>query len=197
PFEWQLRAAATVLVHDIGTGYGTGCGKSLCFVLPLLMHEHDLGITVVQLTALMLGQSKNGPYPSAARLLPNADAMRSKITIQAAASGEYQHIICLPEIFKTPSFRKNFMKKLACLRVVCVDEAHWGFRTDYLEMAVVSTQLCPACGCVRELHIRRSVGLSTSGARISIPNARQNIALSVFRLSMKQSRKISRIVMSA
>lgn len=57
PFRWQLEAAMAILCgKDVVLDVGTGCGKSLCFVLPLLLNETDIGITVTPLTALMLDQ---------------------------------------------------------------------------------------------------------------------------------------------
>ncbi|KAJ7054577.1 hypothetical protein C8F01DRAFT_934789, partial [Mycena amicta] len=57
PFKWQLDAAVAILCgENLILDVGTGCGKSLCFVLPLLLDENDIGISVMPLTALMLDQ---------------------------------------------------------------------------------------------------------------------------------------------
>ncbi|KAJ7061084.1 hypothetical protein C8F01DRAFT_158262 [Mycena amicta] len=57
PFQWQLDAAVAILCgENLILDVGTGCGKSLCFVLPLLLDESDIAISVMPLTALMLDQ---------------------------------------------------------------------------------------------------------------------------------------------
>ena len=60
PFRFQLTAAAAILQgRDVVLDVGTGCGKSLCFTLPLLMNKEDISITVSPLTALMINQVSN------------------------------------------------------------------------------------------------------------------------------------------
>jgi len=57
PFQWQLEIAAAVLCgEDVIIDVGTGSGKTLCFALPLLLHETDIVLVVSPLTALMIDQ---------------------------------------------------------------------------------------------------------------------------------------------
>jgi ATP-dependent helicase YprA (DUF1998 family) len=57
PFRWQLEATAAILTgNDVVLDVGTGCGKSLCFSLPLLFSQSDISLTVSPLTALMIDQ---------------------------------------------------------------------------------------------------------------------------------------------
>ena len=57
PFQWQLEATAAILTgNDVVLDVGTGCGKSLCFSLPLLFSKSDISITMSPLTALMIDQ---------------------------------------------------------------------------------------------------------------------------------------------
>lgn len=57
PFRWQLDAAKGILCgKDVIVDVGTGTGKSLCFLLPLLLNETDLALSVSPLSALMLNQ---------------------------------------------------------------------------------------------------------------------------------------------
>ncbi|KAJ7858945.1 hypothetical protein B0H14DRAFT_2747781 [Mycena olivaceomarginata] len=52
PFTFQLEAAAAVLRgEDIIIDVGTGCGKTLCFTLPLLLDATDISLIVSPLTA--------------------------------------------------------------------------------------------------------------------------------------------------
>ena len=58
PFQWQLEATVAILTgNDLVLDVGTGCGKSLCFLLPLLLNKSDIGLTVSPLTALMIDQA--------------------------------------------------------------------------------------------------------------------------------------------
>ncbi|KAG1812823.1 uncharacterized protein BJ212DRAFT_1368332 [Suillus subaureus] len=57
PFDWQLEAAAAVMeVYDVVLDIVTGCAKTLCFSLPLLQNEQDIGLVISPLTALMIDQ---------------------------------------------------------------------------------------------------------------------------------------------
>ena len=58
PFRWQLEATVAILTgNDLVLDVGTGCGKSLCFSLPLLLNKNDISLTVSPLTALMIDQA--------------------------------------------------------------------------------------------------------------------------------------------
>jgi len=57
PFRWQLETTMAILTgNDIVLDVGTGCGKSLCFSLPLLLRKTDISLTVSPLMALMIDQ---------------------------------------------------------------------------------------------------------------------------------------------
>ena len=57
PFRWQLETTMAILTgNDVVLDVGTGCGKSLCFSLPLLLNKTDISLTVSPLTALMIDQ---------------------------------------------------------------------------------------------------------------------------------------------
>jgi superfamily II DNA helicase RecQ len=57
PFKWQLDVAKAVLCgKDVVIDVGTGNGKTLCFLLPLLLHDSDIGLTISPLSALMIDQ---------------------------------------------------------------------------------------------------------------------------------------------
>jgi ATP-dependent helicase YprA (DUF1998 family) len=47
PFGWQLEAAQAVLCDgDVILDVGTGSRKTLCFTLPLLLNNSDIGLTI-------------------------------------------------------------------------------------------------------------------------------------------------------
>jgi ATP-dependent helicase YprA (DUF1998 family) len=56
-FAWQLEiGAAAMCGEDVIVDVGTGCGKSLGFSIPLVLHETDIALRVTPLTALMIDQ---------------------------------------------------------------------------------------------------------------------------------------------
>jgi len=56
-FGWQIEIGAAVLCgEDVIVDVGTGCGKSLPFSIPLILHETDVALRVTPLTALMIDQ---------------------------------------------------------------------------------------------------------------------------------------------
>lgn len=56
-FGWQLDVAESILCgEDVIVDVGTGNGKTLCFQLPLLLHDTDIVMRVTPLTALMIDQ---------------------------------------------------------------------------------------------------------------------------------------------
>ncbi|KAJ7328238.1 hypothetical protein DFH08DRAFT_636838, partial [Mycena albidolilacea] len=58
PFKYQLEIAAAVLQgEDVIIDVGTGCGKTLCFTLPLLLSAENISMIVSPLSALMIDQA--------------------------------------------------------------------------------------------------------------------------------------------
>jgi ATP-dependent helicase YprA (DUF1998 family) len=58
PFKYQLEIAAAVLQgEDVIIDVGTGCGKTLCFTLPLLLSVEDISMIISLLSALMTDQA--------------------------------------------------------------------------------------------------------------------------------------------
>lgn len=56
-FGWQLDVAESILCgEDVIVDVGTGNGKTLCFQLPLLLHDTDIVMRVTPLTALIIDQ---------------------------------------------------------------------------------------------------------------------------------------------
>jgi len=56
-FAWQIEIGAAALCgKDVIVDVGTGCGKSLGFTIPLVLHETDVALRVTPLTALMIDQ---------------------------------------------------------------------------------------------------------------------------------------------
>ncbi|KAG1760023.1 hypothetical protein EDD22DRAFT_848815 [Suillus occidentalis] len=67
PFDWQLEAAAAVMEgYDVVLDVGTGCGKTLCFLLLLLQNEQDIRLVISPLMALMIDQAEHASLSSVA-----------------------------------------------------------------------------------------------------------------------------------
>jgi ATP-dependent helicase YprA (DUF1998 family) len=60
-FAWQIEIGAAALCgKDVIVDVGTGCGKSLPFSIPLLLHDTDIALQVPPLTALMIDRVSTG-----------------------------------------------------------------------------------------------------------------------------------------
>jgi hypothetical protein len=80
PFEFQLEIAAAILRgEDVIADIGTGGGKTLCFILPILLSEHDLTIIVSPLNALMIDQVCPIANPRFYKVLIYVQAKTSKV----------------------------------------------------------------------------------------------------------------------
>ena len=57
PFQFQLEIAAAILWgEDVIADIVTGGGKTLCFILPILLNKEDITIIISPLNALMTDQ---------------------------------------------------------------------------------------------------------------------------------------------
>jgi superfamily II DNA helicase RecQ len=80
PLKFQLDAADAILQgKDVILDVGTGSGKSLCFILPLLLNESDISLVISPLTALMMEQAEKSPIPSIAVCQETLAANKEKI----------------------------------------------------------------------------------------------------------------------
>lgn len=67
PFDFQLRVASAILSgKDVILDAGTGCGKTLCFMLPLLLDTNDISLIISPLSSLMIEQAKSAKLPTVA-----------------------------------------------------------------------------------------------------------------------------------
>ena len=66
PFSWQLDCMKPIMCGKmrelVCIDVGTGSVKSLCFILPLLLHDKDLALVVSPLSALMIDQVSYSAY---------------------------------------------------------------------------------------------------------------------------------------
>ncbi|KAF9493220.1 hypothetical protein BDN71DRAFT_1508800 [Pleurotus eryngii] len=85
PFNWQIDAAAAILCgEDVVLDVGTGCGKSLCFSIPLVLNNTDVALRVTPLTALIIDQAESSNLQSI--------TLCSKTMVVHEAKTLYKHI---------------------------------------------------------------------------------------------------------
>ncbi|KAJ7640072.1 P-loop containing nucleoside triphosphate hydrolase protein [Mycena polygramma] len=197
PFRFQLEVAAAVLRgEDVIIDVGTGCGKTLCFTLPLLLEATDIAMIVSPLSALMVDQAQSAKIPTVAVCSETLSRLGADQVYADIVSGKFQQVIVSPEIATSAAFRKSTLSKPAFtsrLRCVCIDEAHcislWGgsFRPDYADLGLLRGRVPSnvpfvVASATLPTHIlddvRTKLGLSKSATQISLTNARPNVALS-------------------
>ncbi|KAJ7803828.1 P-loop containing nucleoside triphosphate hydrolase protein [Mycena olivaceomarginata] len=208
PFQFQLEAAAAILHgEDLIIDVGTGAGKTLCFTLPLLLNTEDISMIVSPLSALMIDQggftfilsiyAASSKIPTVAVCSETLTRLGSDKVYEDIVLGKFRQVIVSPEIATSSAFRKAALSKpqfTSKLRCVGIDEAHcvslWGgsFRPDYADLGLLRARFpsnvpfVVASATLPE-HVLDDVclklGLSKDPARISLTNARPNIALSV------------------
>ncbi|KAJ6492720.1 P-loop containing nucleoside triphosphate hydrolase protein [Mycena vitilis] len=197
PFRFQLEVAAAVLRgEDVIVDVGTGCGKTLCFTLSLLLEATDIAMIVSPLSALMVDQAQSAKIPTVAVCSETLSRLGADQVYADIVSGKFQQVIVSPEIATSVAFRKSTLSKPAFtsrLRCVCIDEAHcislWGgsFRPDYADLGLLRGRVPSnvpfvVASATLPTHIlddvRTKLGLSKSATHISLTNARPNVALS-------------------
>ncbi|KAF5335493.1 hypothetical protein D9611_012205 [Ephemerocybe angulata] len=208
PFDWQVEAAENLLRgEDTILDVGTGNGKSLTFLLPLLPNETDIVIVVSPLTALMMEQAESSKLSTVAVCAETIEAHGRTSLYKSIASGTFRQILVSPEIITSPEFNRGVLQQPAftCrLRAVCIDEAHcislWGgsFRKDYAALGVLRGRLAGhvpllVASATLPTHIlddiRSKLSLKASAHTVALTNDRPNVALSVQTLKHSEESK--------
>ncbi|KAA0550300.1 ATP-dependent DNA helicase RecQ [Bacillus sp. BGMRC 2118] len=123
----------------------TGAGKSLCYTLPGYVVEGSV-VIVSPLLSLMEDQVQQLQMIGEKRVIAiNSFLSYEERMTTLHSLGRYKYIFVSPEILQSPFLMKQLQKIKISLFVI--DEAHcisqWGheFRTDYLKLCEVITQL--------------------------------------------------------
>ncbi|MGG1659611.1 RecQ family ATP-dependent DNA helicase [Brevibacillus sp. NRS-1366] len=149
----SFRPGQEILIRRVMSGrnvlglLATGGGKSITYQLPALLLP---GITVVvsPLISLMVDQVQQlraRRRIPAAYLNSSQDPAESRETLREIVDGTYKLLYVSPEKLQQPYVQE--ILKRAKVSMVAIDEAHcisqWGhdFRTDYLRLPEVVTQL--------------------------------------------------------
>ncbi|KAF9472973.1 P-loop containing nucleoside triphosphate hydrolase protein [Pholiota conissans] len=147
PFRWQLEAAEAILYgKDVILDVGTGCGKSLCFILPLLMNKDDMALTVSPLSALMLDQANSSKIPTVAVCQETTSRVGTEQMYKDIVNRKFRQVIVSPEIATSTEFLRDVLSQnrfSESIRLLNIDEAHcmniWGgsFRPDYAKLGIL------------------------------------------------------------
>lgn len=130
--EWQLASALDVLAgHDIILNASTGAGKTMLFVLPMLLRPGSISITVSPLKRLMASQASEVRRYGLRAAIVNEDTSHDPGLFEAILCGQYDHIHISPEQLQRHQghftrFYHLFDKPAFCrrIRVINIDEGH-------------------------------------------------------------------------
>ncbi|KAL4255137.1 hypothetical protein AB1N83_012918 [Pleurotus pulmonarius] len=199
--DWQLDTAEAILLKmDTVLIAGTGSGKTIPFMLPLLLEKRKLILVISPLKILqhdMAGRFTRMGIKAAA---VNGDTWKPRLR-DRILQGRYQAMFVGPEMcLEHVEFRKTIQAECVApnLLGIIVDEAHcisqWGgdFRTQYSRLdrlrslfppatpvLAASATLCP--DALREVRRALIIDADTS-FHLNLGNDRPNIATSVRRM---------------
>ncbi|KAG1891422.1 P-loop containing nucleoside triphosphate hydrolase protein [Suillus subluteus] len=98
PREFQLEAVlATLNDRDSVITAGTGCGKTLCLILPIILRPDTISMTISPLKRLQITQVKECLKYGISTISINEDTPNDASTWQSIRTGKFNHLIVSPE----------------------------------------------------------------------------------------------------
>ncbi len=151
-----------IIEHVIAGGHAlvimpTGMGKSLCYQIPAIAHQHraaadqqrgkNLSLVISPLIALMKDQvdSLMARGIDATFINSSLDRREREFRYGGVGQGNYDLLYVTPERFRKPEFLEVISRRE--INLLAVDEAHcisqWGhdFRPDYTRLAEIREQI--------------------------------------------------------
>ncbi|KAG8750596.1 hypothetical protein FRC14_000373 [Serendipita sp. 396] len=127
PCKWQIEAAQALLRgDDVVVVVRTGLGKTLAFIIPLILEPLRIILVITPLTQLSIQHADSLSSKGIPTISLSRSSMHDQEQLKAIAAGKYRAIILSPECFNDPSFQRilgsgNIKHKIQTL---VVDEAH-------------------------------------------------------------------------
>ncbi|KAI9459623.1 P-loop containing nucleoside triphosphate hydrolase protein, partial [Boletus coccyginus] len=133
PCTFQLQASLAILNgKDTIITAGTGSGKTLCLLIPILLCPGTISLTISPLKRLQMTQVTKSQKYGISMIAINEDTPSDSMLWQSIKSGQYQHLIVSPEQLgmlngHLPGLATLICKDQAFMSQIClvhVDEAH-------------------------------------------------------------------------
>ncbi|KAF4593863.1 ATP-dependent DNA helicase sgs1 [Pleurotus pulmonarius] len=160
PREFQLRSAlASLTRRDCLVTAGTGSGKTLCMILPLLLDPSGITITVSPLKRLQVTQVAEFQRYGIETVSINEDTPNDKDLWKRIRNGCIPHLLVQPE--QLSKFRghlprlaqlldeRDFIKQIRCINV---DEAHFIYTAGTANYGLDAFR--PAWGLLGKFRVR-------------------------------------------
>ncbi|KAF8816985.1 P-loop containing nucleoside triphosphate hydrolase protein [Phlegmacium glaucopus] len=174
PYDWQLDVTEAILLGlDTVVIAGTGAGKTMPFVMPLLLDEKKKAIVISPLKILQADQAERFQKLKVSAVAVNSDTWDAKLQ-KELENNTYQGIFASPEMcLKHDGFRNvltssNFQD----ITAIIVDEAH-SFFPPHIPIFATSATLPPAA--LREVCGSLAINVNESFF-LNLGNDRPNIA---------------------
>ncbi|KAJ7269062.1 P-loop containing nucleoside triphosphate hydrolase protein [Mycena rebaudengoi] len=175
PREYQLRATNGLEDgRDVLIDSGTGSGKTLCLVIPNLLHPNTTSMTISPLKRLQILQAAELERWGIHAICINEDTPNDKDLWDKIMRGGFQHLIVQPEQLK--SFKGHLPRLARLLHIpqflksiarVHVDEAHSHFTAGLPHYGLPAFR--PSWGALNELRIRLPKGVSFQALSATSP----------------------------
>ncbi|KIL55563.1 hypothetical protein M378DRAFT_134069 [Amanita muscaria Koide BX008] len=201
PYQWQLDVTEAMLLGlDSVVIAGTGSGKTIPFMLPLLLHPEKMVLVLSPLKILQRDQARRFKKMKIPAVAVNGDTWSLSLS-KALDEHQYQAILTSPEMcLKHPQFRKWLLSKENTDKImaVIIDEAHcisqWGgdFRPSYAQLEKLRSFMPPNIPVLLTSATLPPAALSECCARMNVVlvdsfflnlgNHRQNIVTTVLHM---------------
>ncbi|KAF8168911.1 P-loop containing nucleoside triphosphate hydrolase protein [Pholiota molesta] len=201
PHDWQVDVTEAMLLGlDSIVIAGTGAGKTMPFMMPLLLDLKSKCIIISPLKVLQEDQASRFRRMQISATAVNGDSWSRELQ-KGLEDNQYQGILASPEMcIKHSDFRRTLTNSnFKDIVAIIIDEAHcigqWGgdFRTAYAELAklraffpphipVLATTATATLQTLRDIRLSLGIDAATSFF-LNLGNDRPNISYHVHRMN--------------